>query len=56
MAQRMAFFYPNTFIGYAGVVSSISENLNKHTPRQPVVVLFINGTDDPGQPVIRRKS
>ena len=47
MAQRMAFFYPNTFIGYAGVVSSISENLNKHKPRQPAAVLFINGTDDP---------
>ena len=47
MTQKMAFTYPEAFIGYASVVSTISDKLNKEKPKQPVPVLFINGTDDP---------
>lgn len=50
MTQRMAFDHPNSFIGYASVVSTISENLNKGKPKRPVAVLFINGTEDPVVP------
>lgn len=47
MTQKMAFTYPKSFAGYANVVSTISENLNKIKPKEPVSVLFINGTEDP---------
>lgn len=47
MTQKMAFKYPDSFSGYASVVSTISENLSKEKPKQPVPVLFINGTEDP---------
>lgn len=47
MTQRMAFIYPDAFTGYASVVSTISENLNKEKPKQPVPVLFMSGTEDP---------
>lgn len=50
MTQRIAFFFPNSFIGYANIVSTISENLNREKPKQPVSVLFINGTEDPVVP------
>lgn len=47
MTQKMAFKYPEAFRGYASIVSTISEALSKDKPKQPVPVLFINGTEDP---------
>ncbi|HRG47104.1 MAG TPA: hypothetical protein PLX69_03085 [Leptospiraceae bacterium] len=47
MTQKMAFAYPEAFVGYASIVSTISDKLNKEKPKHPVPVLFINGTDDP---------
>ncbi len=47
MTQKMAFAHPTAFAGYASIVSTISENLNKEKPKQPVPVLFMSGTDDP---------
>ncbi|HMV45971.1 MAG TPA: hypothetical protein PK079_22895 [Leptospiraceae bacterium] len=47
MTQRMAFKYPEAFVGYASVVSTMSDVLSKEKPKQPVPVLFINGTNDP---------
>jgi polyhydroxybutyrate depolymerase len=47
MTQKVAYTYPEAFNGYASVVSTISENLNKEKPKKQVPVLFINGTEDP---------
>ncbi len=47
MTQKIAFTYPEAFAGYASVVSTMSENLSKEKPRQPVPVLFMSGTEDP---------